>query len=99
MGFISWIVVGGLAGFLAEKFMQADHGIFTNIFIGILGAIVGGWLFGILGLHVTGFIGSIISAAVGACLIIWIYRAIRNKEQGRPVDPIMPPRGNLDDDY
>ena len=91
MGFIGWIIIGGLAGWAAEKFMKADHGIFTNIFIGILGGIVGGWLFGLLDLQLgSGWIGSFITAAVGACIIIWIYRAIRNKEQGQPVDPIMP---------
>ena len=99
MGFLGWIIVGGLAGWIAEKFMAANHGIFTNIFIGILGGIVGGWVFGLLGLAVDGFIGSLITAAVGACIIIWIYRAIRNKEQGQPVDPIMPRGRDNSDDF
>ena len=90
MGFIGWIIVGGLAGWAAEKFMKANHGIMTNIFVGILGGVVGGWVFGLLGIAFDGWIGSLITAAVGACIIIWIYRAIRNKEQGQPVDPIMP---------
>lgn len=92
MGFIGWIFVGGIAGWLAEKFMKADHGIFTNIFVGMLGGIVGGWVFGLINFGIRDdFIGSLITATVGACLIIWIYRAIRNKEQGRPVEPIYPP--------
>ena len=100
MAFIGWIIIGGLAGWVAERIMQADHGIFTNIFIGMLGAIVGGWVFCALGLALHGgFLGSLITAAAGACIIIWIYRAIRNKEQGRPVDPIMPPRRDNNDDF
>ncbi len=99
MGFIGWIIVGGIAGFIAEKFMQANHGILTNIFVGMLGGMVGGWVFGILGLNFGGFFGSIITAAVGACIIIWIYRAIRNKEQGHPVDPIMPSGRDKSDDF
>ena len=100
MGFIGWIIIGGLAGFIAEKFMKADHGILTNIFVGILGGIVGGWIFGILGLPIgNGWIGSLITAAIGASIIIWIYRAIRNKEQGRPVDPIMPRGRDNSDDF
>ena len=100
MGFIGWIIVGGLAGWIAEKFMKANHGIFTNIFIGILGGIVGGWVFGLLGFTPSGgFLGSLITAAVGACIIIWIYRAIRNKEQGQPVDPIMPRGRDNSDDF
>ena len=99
MGFIGWIIVGGIAGFIAEKFMKANHGIMTNIFVGMLGGIVGGWVFGIIGLAFSGFIGSIITAAAGACIIIWIYRAIRNKEQGLPVDPIMPSGRDNSDDF
>lgn len=100
MGFIGWIIIGGLAGWAAEKFMQANHGILTNIFVGILGGIVGGWVFGALDLHIgQGWVGSFITAAVGACIIIWIYRAIRNKEQGKPVDPIMPPGKDNSGDF
>ena len=100
MGFIGWIIVGGLAGWIAEKFMKADHGIFTNIFIGILGAIVGGWIFGLIGLQIGGgLIGSLITAAIGARNVIGIYRAIRSKEQGRPVDPILPQRRDDSDDF
>ena len=97
MGFIGWIIVGGISGWIAEKFMKADHGILTNIFIGILGGIVGGMIFGILGLQVGGFLGSIVTAAIGACGIIYAYRAIRNREvTHQPYDPVMPPK---DDNY
>lgn len=99
MGFIGWIIIGGLAGWAAEKFMEANHGIFTNIFVGVLGGIVGGWVFDKVGFRVDGVIGSLITAAVGACIIIWLYRAIRNKEPGLPVDPIMPKGRDNSDDF
>ncbi len=97
MGIISSIIIGGVAGYAAEQLMKASHGIFTNIFVGMLGGVVGGVAFGLLGLSATGLVGSLVTSLVGACLVIWIYRAIRNKEQGLPVDPIMP-KGRDDSD-
>lgn len=50
MGFIFfWIIVGGIAGWIAETYMKANHGVMTNIFVGILGGIVGGMLFSVIG--------------------------------------------------
>ncbi len=79
MSFIGWIIIGGIAGWIAEKVMNADHGIFMNILMGVLGAVVGGWVFGLLGLGASGFIGSLITAAVGACIIIYVYRLVRSR--------------------
>ena len=82
MGFIFWIIVGAVAGWIAEKVMNANHGILTNIVLGIIGAQVGGWLFNILGVNQfggNGWIGSIITAAIGAIILIWLYRAIRGR--------------------
>ena len=44
MGIIGWIIIGAIAGFLAEKIMKRDHGLLTNIIVGIVGGILGGWL-------------------------------------------------------
>ena len=99
MGIIGWIIIGGLAGWAAEKYMKADHGVLTNIFVGVLGGMLGGWIFGAFGLAMDGLIGSFITAAVGACLIIWVYRAIRSKEQGQMIDPIMPPKRDGSDNF
>lgn len=79
VGFIMAIVIGAIAGWLAEQFTKSNMGLLMNIVMGIIGAIVGNFLFGILGIGVSGFIGNLISATVGAILVIVIYRAIAGR--------------------
>ncbi len=52
IGWIAAIIIGGLAGWLAEMFMKSGTGIFVNIILGIVGAALANWLFGLLGLLV-----------------------------------------------
>ena len=79
MGFIAWIVVGLIAGWLAGQVMKGGgYGVFVDIILGILGGIVGGWIFGFLGIwHGGGMIGSVIVAFVGAVILVWITRLIK----------------------
>lgn len=79
MGFLAWIVVGGIAGWLAGQVMKGGgYGILIDIILGILGGIVGGWIFGQLGIWPGGgMIGSIIVAFVGAVILIWITRLVK----------------------
>jgi len=79
MGFIAWIVVGLIAGWLAGVVMKGGgFGILMDIILGILGGLVGGWLFGILGIWPGGgMIGSIIVAFVGAVILVGITRLIK----------------------
>ncbi len=79
VGFIMAIVIGAIAGWLAEQFTKSNMGLLMNIVMGIIGAIVGNFLFGLLGIGVSGWIGNLISATVGAVLIIVIYRAIAGR--------------------
>ncbi len=83
MGIISWIILGGLAGWLASIVMGNDknQGIIGNIIIGIIGGLVGGFIFSLLGgSGVTGFnIYSLLVAVVGAIVLLWIMRLIRGK--------------------
>ena len=79
VGFVMAIVIGALAGWLAEKFTRSDHGLFTNILMGIIGAVVGNFLARMLGIGVYGFLGNLISATVGAILVITVYRAITGR--------------------
>lgn len=83
MGPIGWIVLGGLAGWLASKFVgtDKDQGIFANIIVGIIGALIGGWLFSFFGgSSVTGFnIWSFFVAVVGAVILLMILKAFRKK--------------------
>lgn len=72
------IIVGGIAGWIASNLMKADTGILVNIGLGIVGAIVASFLFGLLGITAGGFIGNLIFAIAGACIVIWGVRKIRN---------------------
>jgi uncharacterized membrane protein YeaQ/YmgE (transglycosylase-associated protein family) len=77
-GLIYWIVVGLIAGWLAGKVMKGGgYGVVVDIVLGILGAIVGGFVFGLLDLHAGGPIGSIIVAFVGAVILVWITRQLK----------------------
>ena len=80
LGWILTIIIGALAGWIAEKIMKADHGLLTNIILGIIGAVVlNAILFAITGATWGGVIGQLIVAVIGACLVIWLYRLIRGR--------------------
>ena len=77
-GLIWWIVVGLVAGWLAGKVMKGGgYGVLMDIILGIAGAILGGWVFGIIGIHAGGLIGSIVVAFIGAVILVWIIRQIK----------------------
>ena len=77
LGWIAAIVVGALAGWIAEKIMKADHGLLTNILLGIVGALVLNFiLVAVLGIGTLGgWIGQLIIGVIGACILIGGYRA------------------------
>jgi len=79
IGWISAIIVGGIAGWLAEQFMKSQMGLVMNIVLGIVGAAVASWLFGLLGISLGGWIGYLISGFIGACILIFVGRAIRQR--------------------
>ena len=89
MSIIVWIVLGLVAGWLAGQFMRGGgYGIIGDIILGIIGAIVGGFLTGlVLGRDmVTGFnIESIIVAFIGAVILIALSRAFTGRKAGRNV--------------
>jgi len=77
-GLLWWAIVGLIAGFLAGKVMKGGgFGVIMDIVIGIIGALIGGWVFGLLGISAGGLIGSIIVAFVGACILLWLLRLIK----------------------
>ncbi len=79
MGIIAWIVLGLIAGFIASKIVNhTGSGIIMDVVLGVVGALVGGFLFSIFGATgVTGFnIYSMIVAIVGAVVVLWIYHAL-----------------------
>ena len=81
MSILAWIVLGGLAGWIASMFAgnNAEQGIIGNIIVGILGAFIGGFLFNVLGGDgVTGFnLWSLIVSVIGATLLLFIVRGFR----------------------
>ena len=78
MHIIYWIIIGILAGFIGSKLVnKSGEGILLDLVIGIVGAVVGGWLFGVLGIVAIGWLGSLITATVGAVVFLLILRLIR----------------------
>ncbi|MFC0283355.1 GlsB/YeaQ/YmgE family stress response membrane protein [Camelimonas abortus] len=79
VGIFMAIIVGAIAGWIAEKVTRASMGLFATILMGVIGAVVGNFLARQVGVTVYGFWGNLAAAVVGAVLIIWIYRAIRGR--------------------
>ena len=79
MSIIAWIVLGLIAGFIGSKLVnKTGEGFFLDIALGIVGAVIGGWLFSLFGMHgVTGLnLYSLIVAVVGAVIFLVVYHAI-----------------------
>ena len=77
VGFFAMLLIGALAGWIAERVTQSDHGIITNIIVGIAGAFIGGKLAEVAQVSIFGFVRTLISATIGAILILWYWRMIR----------------------
>ena len=78
-GLIMTIVLGALAGWIAEKVMKFDTGLLMNIVLGVAGAILGNFILRALGLSFGGLIGQLIVAVAGACVLIYVYRMIKSR--------------------
>jgi uncharacterized membrane protein YeaQ/YmgE (transglycosylase-associated protein family) len=78
MGVILWIIIGALAGWIAEKVTRSDMGLIMNIVVGIVGAFIGGWIFERLNIVPPGseFVASLITAVVGAVLLLLILKLV-----------------------
>ena len=79
MSFLAWIVLGLIAGFIASKIVnKSGEGVIMDIILGIVGAVLGGWLFNTFGhMGVTGLnLYSILVAVVGAIVVLIIYHAL-----------------------
>lgn len=73
VGFFGMLLIGFLAGWVAERTMNRDHGVLTNVLVGIAGSFVGGTLAGLLGVAFYGFLGNLVVAIVGAILILYFF--------------------------
>ena len=80
MGFLSWIVLGAIAGWIGSMLVnRTGEGLFRDIVLGIVGGLVGGWLFQAVGsTGVTGFNAwSLLVAVIGSVIVLMLYHAIR----------------------
>jgi uncharacterized membrane protein YeaQ/YmgE (transglycosylase-associated protein family) len=79
-GFIVWIIVGGIAGFLASKVLTGKGmGLIWDIVVGILGGFLGGWLAGLAGIAVSNLLMDIVVAFVGAAILLVVFRALTHR--------------------
>lgn len=82
MGIIVWIIIGGLAGWIASLMWKGSgSGLLINILLGIAGSIVGGFVFGLLGMTSTGSWGSLVTAVVGAFILLWVRSFFRHTKK------------------
>ena len=77
--YIGVALIGVLAGYIAGKLMKGrGFGLFINLLLGIAGALLGGFLFNLLGIQIVdGLLGSLITAAAGAVLVLWVISLFR----------------------
>ncbi len=79
MGIIAWVIVGLVAGWLAGQIMKGSgYGMVGDLVLGLLGAVVGGWLFGLVAspAEPSGLLGSIVVATIGAIVLIVLVRMV-----------------------
>lgn len=77
-GLIMFLLIGLAAGWIAGKLMKGGgFGLVGDLVVGVVGAYLGGWVFGLLGLAAYGLIGSLIMATIGAMLLLYIIRLVK----------------------
>jgi uncharacterized membrane protein YeaQ/YmgE (transglycosylase-associated protein family) len=87
MGIFSWIVLGAIAGWLGSMLVNKQgEGLFLDIVLGIVGALVGGWVFAAVGsTGVTGFnLWSLLVSVLGSVLVLFLYHTLSGHQHGRP---------------
>ena len=80
MNILWFILIGALAGWIAGRIMKGGgFGLIGNIVVGIIGGIVGGWVFRFFGIATDSKIGALVTAVVGAVILLWIVGLIKKK--------------------
>lgn len=81
MGWIWYIIIGAVSGWLAGQIMRGGgFGLLVNIIVGIMGAVIGGWVFSLLGIDAgSSLVGSLITSLVGAILLLWVISLFKKK--------------------
>lgn len=82
MYFIWYILIGLVAGYLASLVVKGNgSGLLLNLVIGIIGGVLGGWIFSLFGLIAVGTLGSLITSVAGAIVLLWIVALLGHKKQ------------------
>jgi uncharacterized membrane protein YeaQ/YmgE (transglycosylase-associated protein family) len=87
MGIFSWIVLGAIAGWIGSRIVNKQgEGLFLDIVLGIVGALVGGWIFTAVGsTGVTGVnLWSVLVSVLGSVLVLFLYHSFSRHQPGRP---------------
>ena len=72
------IITGILAGFIASKLQSGSgRGLLINLFLGVIGSVVGGWIYSLLGIQAVGWFGTLICAVIGALVVLWAVSKIK----------------------
>jgi uncharacterized membrane protein YeaQ/YmgE (transglycosylase-associated protein family) len=80
VNFIVWIIVGGIAGFLASKVITGKGmGVLWDVVVGIVGGLLGGWLAGLAGFAASNLLIEIVVAFVGAAILLVAFRAVTHR--------------------
>lgn len=79
VGWFATIVIGILAGWIAEKVTSRDHGLIMNLIVGLVGALVGGWLAQVAGIVYTGWWASLLVSTVGAIVLLWVWGMLQGR--------------------
>ena len=78
MHLLWFLLIGIAAGWLAGQLMRGGgYGLIGDLVIGVIGSFVGGWVLGALGIFTSGLIGSLITATIGAVLLVFLVRLIK----------------------
>ncbi|MCY1497422.1 Transglycosylase associated protein [compost metagenome] len=77
VGILAAIIIGGLAGWLAERFMSSEMGLSMNILLGIIGAVVLNFILEAFGMAFAGWVAYLVIGFIGACLLIAVGRAVK----------------------
>ena len=74
---IVWIVIGGIAGAIADQLIQCNKlGILGNIIVGIVGGLIGGFILGLFGISVSGIFWTFVTALIGAIILLWVINLL-----------------------
>lgn len=78
MSVILWLIIGALAGWIAGNLMRGGgFGLLGNIGVGVVGAVIGGWIFRAWGVAPGGFVGSLVTAVIGACVLLFLVSLVK----------------------